>query len=134
MKRLRHNRSHPEDSRQTSRIWNPLNNSQSNLLIISRKCLIDFSASSRGCEASESISNWVKDAERANWTSYIDIKRNYPRAREVGPNKVVFELCKGQFLLLAVLRYGETVKVGFIGTRRELERLHPELHETLVTH
>jgi mRNA interferase HigB len=77
-------------------------------------------ADSRG-----SVQAWLKEVEKASWTTPQEIKDRYRPASFLANNVVVFNIKGNRYRIVAKLAYNMgTVKIEFAGTHQEYTRLY----------
>ena len=74
-------------------------------------------------DAEQSLRDWHKQAESANWQSPLQVKADYPSASIIGNNRVVFNIKGNNYRLVTYILYKySVVYVRFIGTHAEYDR------------
>jgi mRNA interferase HigB len=92
------------------------------LNVISRKTIRDAQAQHPG--ASEALSAWLAEAEKADWYTPQDVKQLYPKASVLSDNRVVFNIVGGRYRLLVHIQYqAQIILVKFFGTHRDYDRI-----------
>lgn len=67
---------------------------------------------------------WFREAERAEWKSPADIKRQYATASFVGHDRVVFNVGGNKHRLVIAVRYElGIVFIRFVGTHAHYDRI-----------
>jgi mRNA interferase HigB len=56
-------------------------------------------------DAEDSLRTWYKVAEKARWTSLLDVRRTYPHADFVDPYHTVFNIGGNEYRLIAKIEY-----------------------------
>ena len=77
-------------------------------------------------ETEGTLIDWHKTAKSSRWTSPHDVQRDYPSARPIGRERVIFNILGNRHRLVVKLnyRYGKAY-VRFIGTHAEYDRINP---------
>ena len=90
--------------------------------VIKKKTLQDFWRKHAAAEIP--LRAWLKDAERAHWRTFHDIKAYARTADVVGDNRVVFNIGgnKYRLVVLCFLAKGR-LYVRFVGTHAEYDRI-----------
>jgi mRNA interferase HigB len=90
--------------------------------VVKKKTLQDFWQTHPVAETP--LRAWLKDAERAQWRSFHDIKAYARTADFVGDNRVVFNIGgnKYRLVVLCLLSKGR-LYIRFVGTHAEYDRI-----------
>ena len=76
-------------------------------------------------EVGPSLREWLKQAERANWSSPQQVKADYPSASIISGNRVVFNLKGNNYRLVVHINYRKgRVYIRFIGAHSEYDRIN----------
>lgn len=90
--------------------------------IIARKKLTDFS--SGHADAKGHLDAWWLLAKKADWASPQDVKDHLPKASIVAGNRVVFDICGGNYRLVVKFNYPyRTGYIRFIGTHSDYDAI-----------
>lgn len=74
-------------------------------------------------DAEHPLREWFRFAERADWSSFADLRRDYPSADQVG-DKVIFNIKGNRYRLIVQVNYAyRIVLVKWVGTHAEYDRL-----------
>jgi mRNA interferase HigB len=73
------------------------------LHVISIKLLRDFWEVHP--DTAEPLRTWYKAAEKAEWTSIVDVRQTYPHADFVGPHHTVFNVGGNKCRLVVKIEY-----------------------------
>lgn len=93
--------------------------------IISRRVFREFWE--RHPESKDPLQNWLVSARQADWGTPAQVIAEYPHARTVGSNRVVFKIKGNKFRLVVAIKYKlRLIYVGFIGTHPEYESVNVE--------
>jgi mRNA interferase HigB len=91
--------------------------------IFSRKTLSDYWQ--RNAVVKPALSAWFAEAEKANWKSPTDIKKDYPSASILADNRVVFNIKGNSYRLIVKINYDYgQVFIRFIGTHAEYDSIN----------
>lgn len=93
--------------------------------IFSRKTLIDFWNSHP--DSQKPLENWYRDAEKAQWKTPQDIKKDYSSASFLKNNRVVFNIGgnKYRLIIVCVYEFGR-IFIRFVGTHSEYDAINGE--------
>ncbi|MEE9139499.1 MAG: type II toxin-antitoxin system HigB family toxin [Alphaproteobacteria bacterium] len=90
--------------------------------IISRNTLGDYWRRHR--ETEQPLRDWLSAARDADWSSMADIKRTYPKASVINNERVVFDICGGNYRLVVAVKFSaKIVFIKFIGTHKEYQKV-----------
>lgn len=90
--------------------------------VISVKPLREFWK--RYSDAEQPLRAWIDEMKRAEFLTPNDVLRQFPFADTVGNNRIVFNIRRNQYRLIALFRYRiQRVYVRFIGTHKEYDRI-----------
>ena len=88
--------------------------------VISRRPLREFAA--KHADAENELNAWFKEAERAKWNRFADIRQKYKDADQVG-DYVVFNICRNKYRLTVSINYAvKIVFVKHVDTHAEYDR------------
>jgi mRNA interferase HigB len=75
-------------------------------------------------DAEQPILTWYREAERADWSSPADVKRQHRSASILKNGRVVFNIAGNKYRLIAAVRYDlKVVFVRFVGTHAEYDTI-----------
>lgn len=90
--------------------------------VIAKKTLREFWMKHKNCE--QQLKAWYNEAEKAEWKSPKDIKKDYPSASIIEGNRVVFNIKGNTYRLIIKVNYGfGMVWIRFIGTHAEYDKI-----------
>ena len=90
--------------------------------IISRKALRDFWE--QYPDAEPTLREWLRAVQPISWRTPQDIAEQFPRARFVGSNRVIFNVRRNRYRLVVAVNYGYgIVYIRFIGTHAQYDRI-----------
>jgi len=90
--------------------------------IVSRKTLVLFYA--KHADAEIPLLTWYKIAMKSNWTSPIEVKKDYASADIVGNDRMVFNVKGNKYLLIVKFNFGmQWAWIRFIGTHAEYDKI-----------
>lgn len=93
--------------------------------VVKRKTLREFWE--RYPDAERPLDAWHKDAEKANWDSPDRVRHDYPTARIIANDQMVFNIKGNTYRLVVHIRYRyHMVFIRFIGTHAEYDRINAE--------
>ncbi len=91
--------------------------------VISRKPLYDFAA--RFPTATNSLNEWWKKTEAADWNNFSDIKKTFNSVDSIGDNRFVFNIRGNNIRLLGMIFFEKKkVYVRGVLTHPEYEALN----------
>jgi mRNA interferase HigB len=94
------------------------------MVILNTKVLVMFSL--KHADARKSIATWVKATEEATWRKKQDVFATFANAKFIANNRTRFEILHNKYRLVAEIIYDiGFVKVRFIGTHNEYEKIDP---------
>lgn len=75
-------------------------------------------------DAEQELKFWYDKMKNANYQSPNEVIEGNPRSDTVGKNRIVFNICRNKYQLIAVFRYKlQTVYIRFIGTHKEYDKI-----------
>ena len=95
------------------------------MLIVYLKRLQDFSK--KHANARNSLSDWKRRVEKANWKKRQDVLDEFKNAHMIKNNRARFKIDYNSYRLIAEIDYeDQIVEIRFIGTHDEYDRIDPE--------
>lgn len=90
--------------------------------VISKKKIVDFCRSHAGAKSVLLI--WYKNAVKAQWTNFAEIRQDYPSADWISDDRVVFNIGGNKYRLIAriSLTY-KNMMIKWIGTHAEYDKI-----------
>ncbi len=74
--------------------------------------------------AEQPLKAWHDEVRKANWRSFSDLKREFPKASIVGNGRVVFDIHGGAFRLIVKIEFKlNAVFIRFFGTHQEYDAI-----------
>ncbi len=93
------------------------------LRVIAKKFLRDFWATHPDSE--NQLKAWYQEASKAEWKSPNKIKIEYPSARLLADNRVVFNIKGNHYRLIVKINYDyQMIWIRFIGTHTEYDKIN----------
>jgi mRNA interferase HigB len=75
-------------------------------------------------DSKEQLKTWYKEASKADWSSPVSIKSEYPKASILKSERVVFNICGNQYRLVVQINYERRwAFVRFIGSHEEYDKI-----------
>lgn len=75
-------------------------------------------------DSEQELKYWYDKIKNANCVSPNEVIEDNPRTNTVGNNRIVFNICRNKYRLIALFRYKlQTVYIRFIGTHKEYDRI-----------
>jgi len=94
--------------------------------VIAKKILREFW--DKHGDSQEQLKTWYKEASKAEWSSPIDIKTEYPKASILKNGRVVFNICGNKYRLIIQINYTRHwAFIRFIGTHREYDKIDADI-------
>ncbi|WP_045114531.1 type II toxin-antitoxin system HigB family toxin [Microscilla marina] len=93
--------------------------------VIARRTLREFWESHADSE--EALKSWYHEAEKANWETPNDIKREYPSASILVDNRFVFNIKGNHYRLIVRINFEvKIIWIRFIGTHAEYDKVNAD--------
>jgi len=93
--------------------------------VIAKKILREFWG--KYTDSEDQLKTWYREATKANWTSPIVIKDEYPKSSILKTGRVVFNICGNKYRLITHINYlRKWVFIRFIGTHNEYDKIDAE--------
>jgi mRNA interferase HigB len=93
--------------------------------IIAKKTLVDFWL--KHANAENSLRSWLFEAKNESWKSPADIRRNFPYAKILPDNRVIFRIKGNDYRLVVKINYTvSVVYIRFIGTHDAYDTIDPQ--------
>ena len=90
--------------------------------VIAKKVLRDFWQKHSDCE--QQLKSWYREAERGDWKTLNEIKKEYPSASILKDNRIVFNIKGNNYrLIVKVNLYYQMIWIRFIGTHKEYDKI-----------
>jgi mRNA interferase HigB len=75
-------------------------------------------------DAEHDLKFWYEKIKNSDYRSPNEVIADHPKADTVGNNRIVFNICRNKYRLIAVFRYNlQRVYIRFIGTHKEYDRI-----------
>ena len=75
-------------------------------------------------DSKDSLIEWYNVVSSSEWRLPQDVKAVYPKADNVGNNRMVFNICNNKYRLIVVFRYNiQMVYIRFVGTHKEYDKI-----------
>lgn len=90
--------------------------------IIAKKKLLGFYE--KHPDSKVSIETWIAITKNAEWRKFVDVLKDFPDADPVRNNRVVFNIARNKFRLIAQVSYiRQWVFIKFIGSQAEYDKV-----------
>ena len=90
--------------------------------VISKKKIDDFCRSHAGAKSVLLI--WYKNAVKAQWTNFAEIRQDYPSADWISDDRVVFNIGGNKYRLIARISFTyKNMMIKWIGTHAEYDQI-----------
>jgi len=90
--------------------------------VIAKRTLRDFWTIHTDCE--EQLKSWYREADKAEWSNFNEIKEFYPSASILGDNRVVFNIKGNNYRLIVKFNLEfQICWIRFIGTHAEYDKI-----------
>ena len=87
--------------------------------IIKKKPLVNFYV--KHTDAKIPLEEWYSKTKKANWNSFIDVKKTFNSVDSVGNDNYVFNIKGNNYRLIARILFKiKTIYIRFIGTHQEI--------------
>jgi mRNA interferase HigB len=74
--------------------------------------------------STEALNHWYRVVVRADWSSFIDVKKDFNSVDAVGNDRYVFNIKGNAYRLIAMIHFDKrTVYIRFIGTHAAYDKL-----------
>ena len=74
--------------------------------------------------AEQPLRAWYDEISKGEWTSFNDVKKEYPSVSIVGNGRVVFNICRNSFRLVVKVEFRmKAVFIRFFGTHKEYDQI-----------
>ncbi|MDQ8003942.1 MAG: type II toxin-antitoxin system HigB family toxin [Pedobacter sp.] len=94
----------------------------SHLRVIAKKILRDFWLNHADCE--QQLKSWYKEADKAKWTNFNELKIDYPSASILSDNRVCFNIKGNSYRLIVRVNFDyQMMWIRFIGTHAEYDKI-----------
>jgi mRNA interferase HigB len=78
-------------------------------------------------ETEEQLKDWNAFVKKAKWERPSDVKKQFKSASILGDNRVVFNICGGNYRLVVKINYdAEIVYIRFIDTHSKYDKINAE--------
>lgn len=75
-------------------------------------------------DAEQELKYWHEKIKNADYRTASEVIADNPRADTVGNNRIVFNICRNRYRLIALFRYQmQRVYIRFIGTHKDYDRI-----------
>jgi mRNA interferase HigB len=92
------------------------------LRVIAKKILRDFWGKHADC--GQQLKSWYREAEKGEWKSANELKKDYPTASILGDNRIVFNIKGNHYRLIVRINFQyQMMWIRFIGTHKEYDRI-----------
>ncbi|HUX49283.1 MAG TPA: type II toxin-antitoxin system HigB family toxin [Spirochaetia bacterium] len=93
--------------------------------IISRRTLREFF--DRQPKSKPGLEAWYAEVKHAHWKSPTDVLSQFPKARIVGKDRILFDILGNRYRLVVRVNYvAGIVLIRFVGTHKEYDRIDVE--------
>lgn len=76
-------------------------------------------------EALPLLRDWYREAERADWAKFADVRADFPSVDQVG-ERLIFNIGANKFRLIVAIDYTDRVLLTkWVGTHAEYDRIDP---------
>ena len=75
-------------------------------------------------DSEQELKAWNTKMKNASYQNANDVIQDTPKADTVGNNRIVFNICRNKYRLIALFRYKlQTVYIRFVGTHKEYDKI-----------
>lgn len=90
--------------------------------IIARPILKDFCLIHE--DAKDALDAWWSDVKFSDWSSWTDLKAQYPTASSVGNNRYVFNIKGNEYRLIVKIHFlAKVIYICFVGTHSDYDKV-----------
>ena len=90
--------------------------------VIAKRVLREFWTKYADCE--QQLKAWYREAEKGEWQSMNQIKKEYPSASILKDSRVVFNIKGNNYRLIVKINFDyQMMWIRFIGTHKEYDRI-----------
>jgi len=94
------------------------------LRILAKKILREYWEKHSAIE--EQLKSWYQETSKSNWLNPNYVKDEFPNARLISNNRVIFNIKGNQYRLIVRVNYKyQMVYVRFIGSHEEYDKIDP---------
>jgi mRNA interferase HigB len=75
-------------------------------------------------DSEQELKIWYEKMKKAKYQNSNDVIEDTPKTDTVGNNRIVFNICRNKYRLIALFRYKlQRVYIRFIGTHKEYDKI-----------
>lgn len=75
-------------------------------------------------DSEQDLKIWYEKMKNAKYQNSNDVIQDTPKTDTVGNNRIVFNICRNKYRLIALFRYKlQTIYIRFIGTHKEYDKI-----------
>ncbi|GIM55753.1 hypothetical protein CAPN006_01470 [Capnocytophaga canimorsus] len=90
--------------------------------VIAKKILVDFYT--QHADAKTPLEDWYSKVEKAQWSSFAEIKQDFRSVDSVGNKRYVFNIKGNNYRVVALILFvPKTIYIRFIGTHSEYDKI-----------
>ncbi|MFJ1429382.1 type II toxin-antitoxin system HigB family toxin [Capnocytophaga canimorsus] len=90
--------------------------------VIAKKILVDFYT--QHADAKTPLEDWYSKVEKAQWSSFAEIKQDFRSVDSVGNKRYVFNIKGNHYRVVALILFvPKTIYIRFIGTHSEYDKI-----------
>ncbi len=90
--------------------------------VIAKRTLKEFWTAYRDSE--DALIEWHDIVSKARFQNPNEVRAIFPSADQVGRNRIVFNICRNKYRLIAIFRYKiQMVYIRFVGTHKNYDRI-----------
>ena len=91
--------------------------------VIAKKILRDFWE--HHADAEQQLKSWYQEACKADWSSPVEIKQEYPSLSILNNNRFVFNIKGNKYRLIVKINFEyQMIYIRFIGTHAEYDKIN----------
>jgi mRNA interferase HigB len=93
------------------------------MIIINRQILLDFTR--KHADAIRPVTKWLSDVEKAQWSSFVDVKKAYITADYGGNDHIVFDIKGNTYRFVTIIIFEDSVvNIRWAGTHAEYDKIN----------
>jgi mRNA interferase HigB len=92
------------------------------MIVISKAILAGFGK--RHADAIEPLNEWWNKTKKADWATFLDVKKTFNSVDYVGNDRYVFDIKGNKYRLVAMIFFDKrTMYIRFVGTHARYDKI-----------
>lgn len=93
------------------------------MVIITKRTIQDYGKTNTN--ANDALNDWYIRAKLADWSSFNELRRDFPSCDFVGNDRYVFNIKGNRYRLIVVIRFRiRTIYIRYFGTHAEYDKIN----------